>query len=152
MAPSARPARPPRPLLPLALLMAGSGVVAMLVAWVKVAGTLHVDRQMSWTGLSLVGAVLVCAGAGLAATSGERVFLLHLHRLGATLAVDDPSTLADRTGPLRRDGLVATPTMSRYHRPGCALAAGKPVTPASQADHERAGRQACGICGAGATS
>jgi hypothetical protein len=131
--------------------MAAAGTVAMLVAWIKVAGTLHVDRQMSWTGLSLVGAVLVCAGAGLAATSGERVFLLHLHRLGAALAVASPSTLADRTGPLRHDGLVATPTMSRYHRPGCALAAGKPVTPASRADHERAGRQACGIC-AGATS
>lgn len=148
MTPSPRPARPPRPLLPLAVLLAASGVVAMLVAWVKVAGTLQVDRQLSWTGLSLVGALLVCAGAGLAATSGERVFMLHLHRLGAALAVDDPSAPADRTGQLLEDGLVASPTMSRYHRPGCALAAGKPVAAASQAVHERAGRRACGVCGA----
>jgi hypothetical protein len=152
MPPTPRPARPPRPLLPHALLMAGSGIVAMLVAWIKVASSLHVDRQISWTGLSLVGAVLVCAGAGLAATSGERVFLLHLQRLGAALAVNDPSATTNGTGPLPPTGLVATETMSRYHRPGCPLTAGKPVVPASQVDHQRAGRLPCGVCGAGATS
>jgi len=151
--PPTRPSRPPRPLLPLALLLAGSGVVAMLVAWTRVSATVHVDRQISWTGLSLVGAVLVCTGAGLAATSGERVFLLHLHRLGAALAVNDGSAAAaDRPGQFSQDGLVASPTMSRYHRPGCPLAAGKPVTADSQAAHERAGRRACGVCGAGAAS
>lgn len=147
------PTRPPRPLLPLAAIMAGSGVVAMLIAWIKVAGTLHVDRQISWTGLSLVGAVLFCTGVGLAATSGERVFLLHLHRLGTALAVDaGPATLAGPTTRIGPDGLVAGTTMSRYHRPGCTLVAGKPVSAASQDAHERAGRRPCGVCGAGATS
>jgi hypothetical protein len=44
------------------------------------------------------------------------------------------------------DGLVTAGRMTRYHRAGCSLVAGKPVTTASRADHERAGLEPCGMC------
>lgn len=140
--------RPPRPLLPLAALAGASGVVAMLMGWVAVSATTHVDRQVSWSALSLIGAVLVCTAAGLAATSGERVFLLHLHRLAAVVGVDSPGAATGGTAAVSGDQLVAAATMSRYHRAGCPLAAGKPVAAESRAAHERAGRRPCGVCGA----
>ena len=140
--------RPPRPLLPLAILAGAGGVVAMLVGWVEVSATAHVDRQVSWSVLSLIGAVLACAAAGLAATSGERIFLLHLHRLTATLEVAAGRPSGTVAAAVQADRLVAAPTMSRYHRVDCPLAAGKATAAGSRADHERAGRRACGVCGA----
>jgi hypothetical protein len=142
--------RPPRPLLPLAALAGAGGVAAMLLGFVKVSASSHVDEQVSWSALSLIGAVLVCAAAGLAATSGERVFLLHLHRLAAAVEVHGPRSTTGVAGAAvpSGDSLVAAPTMSRYHRAGCPLAAGKATTADSRAAHERAGRRPCGVCGA----
>lgn len=140
--------RPPRPLLPLAILAGAGGVVAMLVGWIQVSASTHVDKQVSWSALSLIGAVLVCAGAGLAATSGERVFLLHLHRLAAAFEVETAGPAGSVAAALPGDRFVAAPSMSRYHRGDCPLAAGKPVAADSRAAHERAGRRPCGVCGA----
>ena len=143
------PSRPPRPLLPLALILGAGGVGALLLGWIKVSASAHVDRQVSWSALSLIGAVLVCAAAGLVATSGERVFLLHVQRLAAAVDVDSPlaaTNLADSGSG--GEGLVAAPTMARYHRPGCPLTTGKAVAADSRAGHEGAGRRACGVCGA----
>jgi len=144
----ATPSRPPRPLLPLAILLAVGGVVAMLIGWIKVSESAHVDRQVSWSSLSLIGAVLICAAAGLAATSGERIFLLHLNRLATAVPLGTRQSMTGLPTEVVRDQLVAAPTMARYHRAGCPLAAGKPVTADTRAAHERAGRQACGVCGA----
>jgi hypothetical protein len=37
--------------------------------------------------------------------------------------------------------------MERYHRPDCALAAGRTGwTTATRQEHEAAGRRACGVC------
>ena len=141
--------RPPRPLLPLAVLAGAGGVAAMLVGWVQVSASSHVDEQVSWSAISLIGAVLVCTGAGLAATSGERVFLLHLHRLAAAVdAGSSGSTTSGGAAAVPADQLVAAATMSRYHRANCPLAAGKAVDADSRAAHERAGRRPCGVCGA----
>jgi hypothetical protein len=134
--------------LPLALLLAAGGVVAMLIGWIKVSAAAHVDRQVTWSSLSLIGAVLICAAAGLAATSGERVFLLHLNRLATAVSPDTRQPATGRPAELVRDQLVAAPTMARYHRADCPLAAGKAVTADTRVAHERAGRRACGVCGA----
>jgi hypothetical protein len=142
------PSSPPRPLLPLAALLGACGVVAMLIGWIKVSAAAHVDRQVSWSSLSLIGAVLICAAAGLAATSGERVFLLHLNRLAAAVPLDTSQPVTGRPAEVVPDQLVAAPTMARYHRADCPLAAGKPVTADTRVAHERAGRQPCGVCGA----
>lgn len=140
--------RPPRPLLPLAMLVGAGGVVAILLGWAEISATTRVDEQVSWSALSLIGAVLICAAAGLAATSGERVFLLHLHRLAAVAEVAGPRSATGVSAAVSGDQLVAAATMSRYHRADCPLAAGKPVATDSRAAHERAGRLPCGVCGA----
>jgi hypothetical protein len=36
--------------------------------------------------------------------------------------------------------------MTRFHEAGCSLVAGKQTSPASRAEHERAGRRPCGLC------
>lgn len=140
--------RPPRPLLPLAVLAGAGGGVAMLVGWLKVSATAHIDRQVQWSAVSVLGAVLVCVAAGLAATSGERVFLLHLHRLASAIEGDGPQPAPSSLAEAESDRLVAAPAMSRFHRADCPLAAGKPVAADTRAAHERAGRRACGVCGA----
>lgn len=142
----ARAPGPPRPLLPLSLILAAAGGICLLVGWVEVSATTEVSRQVRWASLSVVGTVLVCVASGLWATSAERALLLRMHRLAATLPTGAAATVLDlRSQP---DGavLVATPAMARYHRPGCSLTAGKPVEPSSQAAHEQAGRQPCGMC------
>lgn len=144
----ATPSTPPRPLLPLAVLLGAGGVAAMLIGWIKVSSATHVDRQVSWSSLSVIGAVLICAAAGLAATSGERIFLLHLNRLANAVQLDPRHPVTGPASELGREQLVAAPSMARYHRAECPLAAGKPVAADNRAAHERAGRQACGVCGA----
>jgi hypothetical protein len=42
--------------------------------------------------------------------------------------------------------LVASPSMRRYHRPSCPLAAGKDAQAWSLPDHVAARRQPCGVC------
>jgi hypothetical protein len=144
----ATPSKPPRPLLPLAVLLGAGGVAAMLIGWIKVSATTHVDRQVSWSSLSIIGAVLVCAAVGLAATSGERMFLLHLNRLAAAVPIGTRQSVTDGPAAAQGDPLVAAASMARYHRADCPLAAGKPVTADTRTAHEQAGRQACGVCGA----
>ena len=144
----ATPSTPPRPLLPLAVLLGAGGVAAMLIGWIKVSSATHVDRQVSWSSLSVIGAVLICAAAGLAATSGERIFLLHLNRLANAVQLDPRQPVTGPASELGREQLVAAPSMARYHRAECPLAAGKPVAADTRVAHERAGRQACGVCGA----
>jgi hypothetical protein len=38
--------------------------------------------------------------------------------------------------------------MTRYHRLGCSLVAGKDVSAATLAEHSTAGRRPCGVCAA----
>lgn len=66
-------------------------------------------------------------------------------RLGAEVDATPPPSVtttadADSASLIAGDGLI------RYHRPGCALAAGRDWPSATRADHEQAGRQPCGVC------
>ena len=56
-----------------------------------------------------------------------------------------PAGMAGPAGP-SADGFVAAARMTRYHRAGCPLVAGKDVSAASLAEHSAAGRRPCGVC------
>jgi hypothetical protein len=123
------------------------GFAVLAAAWLGTAHLTRIEDQIPWLAVALVGLALA-GGAPVWALTGQRravairlaevTDLLELHTGGAgeTVAGDvDPG-----------DDLVASPSMVRYHRPSCPLAAGKRVAPASRSVHATAGRQPCGVC------
>ena len=62
--------------------------------------------------------------------------------LPAALVAERPRALAPRT----EADPVASAEMALYHRPGCLLVVGKPVSRQSRRGHESAGRRPCGVC------
>jgi hypothetical protein len=129
-----------------------AGAAVMLLAWYRASDTVMVDDQVRWASVGLAGAMVV-AVAGFAAVavvhcrlrlrfrSVEATLAPCLARMSATAPAGSAATAADNGV-----ALVASLNMQHYHRPGCPLAAGKPVRPAPRADHERAGRRTCAVC------
>src|SRR5436305_1506498 len=69
-------------------------------------------------------------------------------RRGVLLADAAPTPALPSDPYPEQDGVrFAVPGTSRHHRAGCAAIAGKQVESMSAAQHERAGRRACGLCG-----
>jgi hypothetical protein len=129
------PARPP-------LILGGFGAVAMAVSWAGAARTPRVGHQADWAIVGVAGSAAVVLAALLWVLAARRVVE---RRLGQVLARVDVTDAAG--GTAGADALlVAGAAMAHYHRPGCPLAAGKPVSPASRAGHETAGRRPCGVC------
>jgi hypothetical protein len=128
------------------------GFVVLMVGYAGTSGTRDLDEQVVW--LNVAAAGLLVGGFGVVSflAAGRRA----VGRRRLTLFGDVP-TADERRGAadlLDAGSLVAAPTMTRYHRPGCPFVENKDVAPASQAAHERAGRRPCGICrpeGGGAT-
>jgi hypothetical protein len=86
---------------------------------------------------------------------GERRAAL-LARMAAAAPADRPDlarpTAGDEPGLLAagldvtEDFPVAVAGLSRYHRPGCPLTAGRAAERAALLTHVQAGRRPCGIC------
>jgi hypothetical protein len=129
-----------------ALLMLAA-IALMLIAWNGASNELRFEDDLAWLQLAIAG-VAIAALANvlffLAARRRVRGLLVALLSSGSA-SVSPPPVL--RSAPMRgAAGLVAAPTMTHFHRPGCQLAAAKPVAIASRSEHERAGRQPCGMC------
>lgn len=123
------------------------GALALLVSWWGASGTALLTRQYAWTDLGIAGAVVIACGNGLWILTGRRAVGERRRRVldaYAGLSSPDATTLA----PVEQEanGLVASPGMRRYHRPGCQLVSGKAVAAAPIDVHERHGRRPCGIC------
>lgn len=105
-------------------------LIANTIAWYGSSGTTDWSTQMGWLVLSIAAATLAagsCARwviAGLRSTRWERAHVIRVvgaawpdqRRPERTVAVD---------GQIETP--VAAPTMTRFHRPTCQLAAGKDV-------------------------
>ena len=126
-------------------------LVLALLAWIGVSGKLLVTEQTGWVTLG-IGAVMVAGAvntvwlmAGRRALGLRRAAALDV-ALPAALAVaaaGGPALPADRAD----ERPVAGAGMTAFHRPGCWLAAGRPVEAATVDTHHRAGRRACEVCG-----
>lgn len=104
--------------------------IANTIAWYGSSGTTEWSTQMGWLVLSIAAAALAagsCARwiiAGLRSTRWERAQIVRVVNaawpdkdgLNRAIAVDDQLEVP-----------VAGPTMTRFHRPTCQLAAGKDV-------------------------
>ena len=166
---SPRRVAPPRPLLWGAedllrwVITVGLGGIVVAVAWYVAAGDASFSQQVGPVDAALAG--LLLSGIGNLAwllhgrrALGERRRLL-LPDLAPAAAVNAPAKSDDaEAGP---DALATPPAgtasveevflagegMERYHRPDCALAAGRTGwTTATRREHEAAGRRPCGVC------
>lgn len=165
---SPRRVAPARPLLWGAedllrwVITIGLGGIVVVVAWYVAAGEATFSQQVAPVDAALAGLLL----SGI----GNLVWLLHGRRaLGerrrlllpdvvAAAAVEptvaletggDPGALATPPSGTAsvEDVFLAGEGMERYHRPDCALAAGRAGwTTATRSEHEAAGRRPCGVC------
>ena len=120
------------------------GVLAALLlalSWWGAAQEVRLARQFRWMAggvmsivvLGVVSATWILEGRRAVSRRRRRWMAEQRRRLAAP-----PVT----TAPV----LVAGERMTRYHRPGCELVAGKAASVASRREHERQGRRPCGVC------
>ena len=147
-------AEPWRP-LDVTVLIAGEvvGLGLVLVAWLQASDKVRPAGQIGPLNLGIVGATVAVAtglrfvGRGRQAVAARRSVVAGTLRLRPRRRFARPEV--DLRSPLAaapETVLVSSARMTRYHRPGCPLAAGKPLVAASRRSHEGAGRQPCGVC------
>jgi hypothetical protein len=123
----------------------GVGLLLLAAGYWGVSGTRVFSDQVSSARLAAIGVLVAQAGIVRSVIRGRRALA---GRLRACLP-DVPAVAggaAPATNAIATGALVASPDMTRYHAQGCPFVAGKPVAAASAAEHERAGRRACGVC------
>lgn len=100
-----------------------------------------VADQAGWLALSVTAAVISGLGNGWFLLARRRAIAVRRNQL---LGTDRPAW----TGPpeVAATALVSGRGMTRYHRPGCSLVAGKSVGAVGRDAHERAGRRPCDWC------
>jgi hypothetical protein len=132
-------------------------IAATLAAWWAASGTDKATEQITFSSLALVGAVIALASntwflargrqmvrVAQRTVMGERRFVPF--RTDTVLPAPNGS-IGRRSQPVSAGGrFLAVPGTSRYHRPSCALVAGKVSDTAARSVHEQAGRQACEVC------
>lgn len=125
----------------------GVGLLLIGVGYWGVSGTRVFDDQVSSARLAAVGVVVAQAGVVRSVIAGRRALGRRLRSSLPAAATARPAVaIAGSAGSGSAGQPVAAADMTRYHRPGCAFAAGKGVLAASAADHERVGRRPCGVC------
>jgi hypothetical protein len=112
-------------------------------SYLGVSAEVHLKDQVVFLDLGIAGLLVGTVGGvrwlaavlkAVRARKGAAVTLVRSRFVPAGIA-----------GPAA-DGLVAAVRMTRYHRPGCPLVAGKDVTTSTPAEHSAAGRRPCGVC------
>jgi hypothetical protein len=138
-------------------LMVVAGVALLVIGWYEISGVAIVAQQTPYlASASIPGAALLVAGAMLlgGGTTARRLdrterMVAELH--GALLEEpeepgSEPSSRV--AGPMQEpDVVVAVPRGSTYHRPSCALVAGKAEAErVTRADIRRRELRACPVC------
>jgi len=127
-----------------ATLLIAVGALVWFIGWYQVASKASSDEQTTPLNLAIVGVLLAGAGQlswildGRRAVGRRRRRLIgdgHVPSAVAKLGTDPELTEVSLVGGRRY-----------YHRPGCALAAGRDLETAARGEHEAAGRSACGVC------
>jgi hypothetical protein len=138
----------------------GLGGIVAAVSWYVCAGDLQFSQQVGPIDAALAG--LLLAGVGNLAwlvhgrrALGERRRLLlpdvtpdGLNQLPSVGTRRRLGSASETLAPVAEESLfVAGEGMERFHRPDCALAAGRTGWSAlSRHEHETAGRRPCGVC------
>lgn len=128
-----------------------------LVGWFYSSGKVHADDQIGWLNVSFAGVVLAIGANGFFLARGRQTV-----RLAMPVALDRTSgsrgwhaPVSDSNGsaavhsalPPSSEWFVAIAGTQRYHRPECALVAGKATQEATAGHFAGAGRVPCEVCG-----
>ena len=125
----------------MVVVIALAGLLLAL-SWWGAADEVRLARQLRWVAggamsiivLGVVSATWILEGRRAVSRRRRRWMAEQRRRLAAAA----PLTTAP--------ALVAGERMTRYHRSGCDLVAGRPLTAATRREHEGAGRRPCGVC------
>ena len=139
------------------ILAIGAGGVVLAVSWYVCSGDASFNKQIGPLDAAVGGLVLSGLGNAMWLMRGRRVLgerrraLLPdpvLAAAGPVGALRKVSGVPDVGGAATGDPgvFVAGEGMVRFHRPDCALAAGRGWAAASRGDHENLGRLPCGVC------
>jgi hypothetical protein len=136
----------------LARLIVADAIALGLIAggWYGTSGEGLPQHQLPWVAMALGGLVLGGVANALWLLKGR-------HLVGISRVNLLPSGLVESLRVRRAGGgtgvrghldavLVSAPGMQHFHRAWCPLAAGKPCTDATRAEHERSGLRPCGVC------
>ena len=130
--------------LMLVILLA-IGVAGLIAGYTGTSGTLRVSRQVVW--INVAGAALLVSGAGvvLFLTAARReIGRRRLSLFGDFAAV---RSTVDVSTDVSAADLVTAATMTKYHRADCSFVDGKTgLKVASSVDHQKVGKQPCGVC------
>jgi hypothetical protein len=143
----------------LGWLLVVLGAVAIFFCWYGVSGQTLTAKQLPYfasdgligIGLLVIAAALIVTGdrGGAQARLGEierKVDDLY-SLLVLDTGSDDAAPATDQT-----EGFVALPTGTSYHRPGCALVAGKPAVAVDAATIAARSLTPCRVCQPGEAS
>jgi hypothetical protein len=127
--------------------VAAVGLVGMGVAWYGASGQADWPDILPWASLGAAAAtVAVLAFVAWLMAALRRVRSLRqelMPRLEAAVVARSAVAAA----PLASGAeFVAAPGMTRFHRPDCPLAVGKPVRPLTPDETRVAGLGPCGVC------
>lgn len=118
--------------------------VLLGVVWFQTSGEATARNQLSWFELGLAAIGLCGAANANWLLKGHRAISascreLEANRIRDALIFDDQLVAGD-------DQVVAGPAMSRYHRPGCAFAAGRQISHYAPAAAVASGWTPCEAC------
>jgi hypothetical protein len=126
-------------------LVLAVGAMLLGVAWFGAATKDTVEGQVGYGVAGVVGVCVIFAGGILWLVAGRRSVGLRIRRL-----LGEPPRRSVEPGPphavVPSGGLVAGDGVRHFHLTTCPMAAGRTWPVSEPEEHERAGRQPCGIC------
>jgi hypothetical protein len=129
------------------VLVNAVGFVLIVAGWYVAHNTTDQARHLLATNLAVGGLVIALIANFVWTLSGLReVGQLRRHLLDTHAAVSAAQSAMATARTVDDDKLVASPEMTRYHRPTCPAVRGKGAKAASAQEHADKGRQPCGIC------
>jgi hypothetical protein len=123
------------------LVTNGAGLVLVALGWYQASGQVTVRGQLTWLNVSLAGLGVSGVANGAWLVRGRQAV-----GMARSALFQDRSEASAPPHPGPDDRPVTGPGMTRFHRATCPLAAGKVVSPAPRAQHERRGLVPCEVC------
>jgi hypothetical protein len=122
-----------------------AGLVVWFIGWYRASGKASSDEQTTSLNVAILGVLIAGAGQLYWVLDGRRAVGRRRRALLADAApVAATVEVAGNTGSAPGEMLAGGGRY--YHRLDCGLATGRAAATAARAEHEAAGRLACGVC------
>jgi hypothetical protein len=130
-----------------AAVIGGAGLAGLVLTWYGASGRADWADELPWVCAGVAATTVAVLGLVSWTVAGlRRVRRLRREVLPLLQAATALRQAARPAAASAVDGFVAAPGMTRFHRPTCPLASGKPVRPVRRGEAE--GLVPCGVCAA----